>query len=184
MSDLPSDQKPSDQKPSDQKPSDQKPSDRKPSDQKPTERGIGQTDLVESLADIAKRLDLSEIQDQMCGVNIGGGRQMTATMVQAPLMAAASIEPVRIVPAAEAAKVEHPGTVKSPMVGTAYLRPAPDSAAFVEVGLTVKAGDKILLVEAMKTFNEIIAPRGGTVTSILVQDGQPVEYGQALLVIE
>ncbi len=67
------------------------------------------------------------------------------------------------------------------MVGTAYLRPAPESAAFVDVGTAVKAGDKILLVEAMKTFNEIIAPRGGTVTAIMVQDGQPVEYGQALL---
>ena len=79
---------------------------------------------------------------------------------------------------------EHPGTVKSPMVGTAYLRPAPESAPFVDVGSLVKAGDKILLVEAMKTFNEIIAPKGGTVTQILVADGQPVEYGQALFVIE
>jgi len=70
------------------------------------------------------------------------------------------------------------------MVGTAYLRPAPESAPFVEIGSTVKTGEKILLVEAMKTFNEIIAPRSGTVTSILVQDGEPVEYGQALLVIE
>ena len=70
------------------------------------------------------------------------------------------------------------------MVGTAYLRPAPESPPFVDVGSMVKAGDKILLVEAMKTFNEIIAPKGGTVTQILVADGQPVEYGQSLFVIE
>ena len=70
------------------------------------------------------------------------------------------------------------------MVGTAYLRPSPEAPAFVEVGSLVKAGDKILLVEAMKTFNEIVAPRAGTVTAILVEDGQPVEYGEPLLIIE
>jgi acetyl-CoA carboxylase biotin carboxyl carrier protein len=82
------------------------------------------------------------------------------------------------------AETDVPGTVKSPMVGTAYLRPSPDTAPFVEVGARVKTGDKLLLVEAMKTFNEILAPRDGTVTGILVEDGQPVEYGQPLLVIE
>ncbi|MGO9772072.1 MAG: acetyl-CoA carboxylase biotin carboxyl carrier protein, partial [Roseiarcus sp.] len=76
------------------------------------------------------------------------------------------------------------GAVKSPMVGTAYLRPSPEAKPFVEVGASVKAGDKILLVEAMKTFNEIVAPRAGKVTHILVEDGAPVEYDQALMVIE
>ena len=70
------------------------------------------------------------------------------------------------------------------MVGTAYRRPSPDAKAFVEIGSTVKAGEKILLIEAMKTFNEIVAPRAGTVTAILVEDGQPVEFGETLLVIE
>ena len=70
------------------------------------------------------------------------------------------------------------------MVGTAYLRPAPETPPFVDIGSMVKSGDKILLVEAMKTFNEIIAPKGGIVTQILVADGEPVEYGQALFVIE
>jgi len=70
------------------------------------------------------------------------------------------------------------------MVGTAYLRPSPDAKAFVEIGTQVKAGDKILLIEAMKTFNEIIAPRAGTITALHVEDGQPVEYGEPLLVIE
>ena len=146
------------------------------------ESASDRTELVESLADIAKRLDLSEIEYQSGELKIRVARQMTA-VVALPAPSATSAEAVK--PAAPpAAPVEHLGTVKSPMVGTAYLRPAPESAAFVEIGSPVKAGDKILLVEAMKTFNEIIAPRGGTVTAIMVQDGQPVEYGQALLVIE
>jgi acetyl-CoA carboxylase biotin carboxyl carrier protein len=70
------------------------------------------------------------------------------------------------------------------MVGTVYLRPSPAAPPFVELGTKVQSGEKLLLVEAMKTFNEILAPREGTVTSILVEDGQPVEYGQPLLVIE
>jgi acetyl-CoA carboxylase biotin carboxyl carrier protein len=70
------------------------------------------------------------------------------------------------------------------MVGTAYLRASPDAPPFVELGSHVRAGEKLMLVEAMKTFNEIASPRAGTVTAILVEDGQPVEYGQPLLVIE
>ena len=70
------------------------------------------------------------------------------------------------------------------MVGTAYRKPSPDAKSFVEIGSKVQAGDKVLLVEAMKTFNEIVAPRAGTVTAIYVEDGTPVEYGEPLLVIE
>ena len=147
-------------------------------DDKPSE--LHQTELVESLADIATRLDLSEIEYQLGDLRIRVARQM-ATMVQA---VPAAVAPVATVVAAPDVAVEHPGTVKSPMVGTVYLRPAPETPAFVEVGATVKAGDKILLVEAMKTFNEIIAPNSGTVRGILVVDGQPVEYGQPLFVIE
>lgn len=144
-----------------------------------TATATGQTDLVESLADIAKRLDLSEIEYQLGDLKIRVARQMATVHV------AAAVEAPRVVASAPpAAAAEHPGTVKSPMVGTAYLRPAPESPPFVDVGSSVKAGDKILLVEAMKTFNEIIAPKSGSVTQILVADGQPVEYGQALFVIE
>jgi len=70
------------------------------------------------------------------------------------------------------------------MVGTAYLRPSPDARSFVEVGSRVAPGDKLLLIEAMKTFNDIVAPRAGVVTAVLVEDGQPVEYGEPLIVIE
>ncbi|MDR1827443.1 MAG: acetyl-CoA carboxylase biotin carboxyl carrier protein [Methylobacteriaceae bacterium] len=79
---------------------------------------------------------------------------------------------------------DHPGVVLSPMVGTAYRKPSPEAEDFIEVGSKVKSGDTLLLVEAMKTFNEIVAPRAGTVTQILFEDGQPVEYGEPLLVIE
>ena len=142
-----------------------------------------QTELVESLADIATRLDLSEIEYQLGDLKIRVARQMASTLALQPAAAPRPLSPIGGTQLADVA-VEHPGTVKSPMVGTAYLRPAPESPAFVEIGGSVKAGDKILLVEAMKTFNEIIAPKGGTVTQILVEDGQPVEYGQALFVIE
>ena len=136
-----------------------------------------QTQLVETLAEIAKRLDLSEIEYELGGLKIRVARQIATAMVQMPM---AAPEPAR----AATPAAEHPGTVKSPMVGTAYLRPAPESPPFVDIGSSVKAGDKILLVEAMKTFNEIIAPKAGTVTQILVADGEPVEYGQSLFVIE
>ena len=78
----------------------------------------------------------------------------------------------------------HPGCVPSPMVGTAYLSPEPNAKTFVEVGDTVQAGQTILIVEAMKHMNEVATPHAGKVTQILVEDGQPVEYGQPLMIIE
>jgi acetyl-CoA carboxylase biotin carboxyl carrier protein len=84
----------------------------------------------------------------------------------------------------EEAIADHPGAVKSPMVGTAYRRPNPEAKPFVDIGSRVAAGDKLLLIEAMKTFNDIVAPKAGVITAILVEDGQPVEYGEPLLVIE
>lgn len=150
--------------------------------------------LVRELAELLAETDLSEIEVEKGDLRIRVARQTAsaavhyAAPVAAPVMAHA---PVAATPAAAgggmapSGKAEaHPGAVPSPMVGTAYRRPSPEAKAFVEIGSQVKAGDKVLLVEAMKTFNEIIAPRAGTVTAILVEDGQPVEYGEALLVIE
>ena|ERR1700730_1182805 len=137
------------------------------------------TELVEILAQLVTRLGLSEIEVAKGDFKIRVARQLSAPMVQpvvTPPQAAATGAPP--------APADGPGTVKSPMVGTVYLRSSTDAAPFVEVGAQVKTGDKVLLVEAMKTFNEILAPRAGTVTGILVEDGQPVEYGQPLLVIE
>ena len=137
------------------------------------------TELVEILAQLVTRLGLSEIEVAKGDFKIRVARQLSAAVIQpavAPPQAAAMDAP--------SAPADGPGTVKSPMVGTVYLRSSADASPFVEVGAQVKTGDKVLLVEAMKTFNEILAPRAGTVTGILVEDGQPVEYGQPLLVIE
>ena len=144
----------------------------------------GHAALVESLAEIAKRLELSEIEYQTGDLKIRVARQLAPTYVTMPQAQLGAPPAAGVAPAAASPAAEHPGTVKSPMVGTAYLRPAPETPPFVDIGSMVKSGDKILLVEAMKTFNEIIAPKGGTVTQILVADGEPVEYGQALFVIE
>ena len=86
--------------------------------------------------------------------------------------------------AAGADLAKHPGMVPSPMVGTAYLAPSPGTKPFIEVGQSVKAGDTLLIIEAMKTMNQIPSPRAGTVTQILVEDGQPVEFGEPLVIIE
>jgi len=99
-----------------------------------------------------------------------------------PVQPAPVVAPAPAAPALPAG--DHPGTVKSPMVGTAYLTPEPDAAPFVTVGASVKEGDTILIIEAMKVMNPIIAPRGGKVLQILVGSGQPVEFDQPLVVIE
>jgi acetyl-CoA carboxylase biotin carboxyl carrier protein len=96
-----------------------------------------------------------------------------------PAPAAASITP-----AAVADLAKHPGAVPSPMVGTAYWAPEPGAKPFIEVGTKVSAGQTLLIIEAMKTMNQIPSPRAGTVTQILVEDGQPVEFGEPLVIIE
>jgi acetyl-CoA carboxylase biotin carboxyl carrier protein len=143
-------------------------------------------ELVRELAQLLNETDLTEIEVEKGDLRVRVARTITAT-VQVP--AAAAPLPVAAV-AVAAAPVEgkpsavHPGAVASPMVGTAYRRASPEAKPFVEVGSVVKAGERVLLVEAMKTFNDIVAPRAGKVVAILVEDGQPVEYGEPLLVIE
>ena len=146
-------------------------------------------DLVRELANMIADTGLSEIEVEKGDLRIRVARTITAA-VTVPVAAPAALAPAPVVappPAsAEAAKPggPHPGAVLSPMVGTAYRKPSPEAKDFVEVGSKVQAGEKVLLVEAMKTFNEIVAPRAGTVTAIYVEDGTPVEYGEPLLVIE
>ena len=148
-------------------------------------------DLVRELANLIADTDLSEIEVEKGDLRIRVARMVTAA-VTAPVAApAAHHAPAPVVaPPPSAAEIAtkagapNPGAVLSPMVGTAYRKPSPDAKNFVEIGSKVQAGDKVLLVEAMKTFNEIVAPRAGTVTAIYVEDGTPVEYGEPLLVIE
>ena len=137
------------------------------------------TELVEVLAQLVTRLGLSEIEIAKGDFKVRVARQLAVPTVQP-----AATPPQATATGTLPAPADGPGMVKSPMVGTVYLRSSADAAPFVEVGTQVKTGDKVLLVEAMKTFNEILAPHAGTVTGILVEDGQPVEYGQPLLVIE
>jgi acetyl-CoA carboxylase biotin carboxyl carrier protein len=146
-------------------------------------------EFVRELARLITETDLTEIEVEKGDLRIRVARNVSTAVhvpVAAPVAAAAPVPLAVSAPAASATKpdAEHPGTVPSPMVGTAYLRPSPEAKPFVEVGSRVEVGDKLLLVEAMKTFNDIVAPRAGTVTAILVEDGQPVEYGEPLLVIE
>ncbi|MFK5595734.1 acetyl-CoA carboxylase biotin carboxyl carrier protein [Methylobacterium sp. HMF5984] len=147
-------------------------------------------DLVRELANLVTETGLSEIEVEKGDLRIRVVRRLEPVSVQvaapAAMAAPAALAPVPS-PGPGAAPERgktHPGAVPSPMVGTAYLRPSPEAKAFVEVGSRVEVGDKLLLIEAMKTFNEIVAPRAGTVAAIFVEDGQPVEYGEALIVIE
>jgi acetyl-CoA carboxylase biotin carboxyl carrier protein len=139
---------------------------------------------VEQLARIASKYDLSEIELEVGEVRmrLARGRAPAAPAIE-PI--AASEPPVaKELQRVEATASTADDAVRSPMVGTVYLRPSPEAKPFIEIGSTVKTGDKLLLVEAMKTFNDIVAPRGGRIASILVSDGTPVEYGQPLVIIE
>lgn len=153
-------------------------------------------DLVRELAKLIAETDLSEIEVAKGDLRIRVARQITMNVAipqqaQAPLAAHAGPQPASSAQGwpsraeAQAAEVaDHPGLVRSPMVGTSYRKPSPEAKNFVELGSVVKQGDRLFLIEAMKTFNDIVAPRPGVVTQILVEDGQPVEFGEPLLVIE
>ena len=147
---------------------------------------------VDQLAKIVSKYDLSEIEVSLGDLQVRLARQREPA-AQANAHAIAQPAPTAAVPAQgssiappamELLAADNAGAVKSPMVGTAYLRASPETKPFVEVGSTVKVGDKLLLVEAMKTFNDIVAPRAGKVVSILVDDGSPVEYDQPLMIVE
>jgi acetyl-CoA carboxylase biotin carboxyl carrier protein len=149
-------------------------------------------ELIRDLANILNDTDLSEIEVEQDDLRIRVSRNIPAATVYAapapaPVAAAAPVaapSPLGA-PAAPAAPARNPAnTVTSPMVGTVYLSSAPGARPFVEVGATVKEGQTILIVEAMKTMNQIPAPKSGKVTEIIVNDAQPVEYGEALVVIE
>ncbi len=152
--------------------------------------------LVREIASLISETDLSEIEIEKGDLRIRVARQPAPVAAQTfmhayappPAAPAPVAAPAAAAPAAPVAKPDdlgkHPGLVRSPMVGTAYRRPSPDASAFVEIGTQVKVGDKLLLIEAMKTFNEILAPRAGTIVRLMVEDGQPVEFDEPLVVIE
>ena len=147
--------------------------------------GIDQQ-LIRDLAGILNDTNLTEIEVELDDLKVRVSRQAPAVhAVAAPAPTYAAPLPVPGAAAPAAAPVEaSKNAVPSPMVGTAYLAASPDAKPFVEVGQAVKEGQTLLIIEAMKTMNQIPSPRSGTVTSILVEDAQPVEYGMPLVIIE
>ena len=145
--------------------------------------------LIASLAEILNDTGLSEIELDRKGTKFRVAKQLTAVATvasppPAPVMHAHAAPAHEVPAAAPKSNGDHPGTVKSPMVGTVYMAPAPGSPNFIEVGATVKEGQTLLIIEAMKTMNQIHAPRAGKVTAIYVDNGHPVEYGEPLVAIE
>src|SRR5882762_10211551 len=154
-------------------------------------KGKGSSDqaLIRDLAELLEETGLSEIEIEREGMRVRVARKITfeAPMYAGPPAAqpAAAGTAAAAAPAKEAADPsKHPGVVPSPMVGTAYLAPEPTAAPFVEVGTRVTQGQTILIIEAMKTMNHIPAPKAGVVTAIFVGNGQPVEFGEPLAIIE
>ena len=140
-------------------------------------------ELVRALASLLQETGLTEIEYAVGErrIRVVRGSPAAAVTLAVPGTAAAA---AAIVPAAPVAPADLPGAIKAPMVGTAYLSPQPEAPPFIKVGDTVREGQPLLIIEAMKVMNQIPAPRAGKVTQILVTDGTPVEYGQTLLVLE
>jgi acetyl-CoA carboxylase biotin carboxyl carrier protein len=141
-------------------------------------------DTIRELAKLLDETGLTEIEIEADGSFVRVARNVGFV---APARVAGTAAPGPTVITTTDAPIEpskHPGLVTSPMVGTAYRGPAPGARPFVDIGTAVKAGDSLIIIEAMKTMNQIPAPRSGTVVQILVEDGQPVEYGEPLMIIE
>jgi len=136
-------------------------------------------DLIRDLAKLLDETGLTEIEFTQNGVSVRVARQATFA---APPRAAEL--PVSVATPGAGDPTKHPGLITSPMVGTVYLAAEPGGRPFVDVGSTVRMGETLLIIEAMKTMNQIPAPRSGTVIQILIEDGQPVEFGEPLMIIE
>lgn len=163
-----------------------KTSDTKTSDAK----GTPEREMIRELADLLNETGLSEIEIEKSGLRIRVARQLTVTAMASSAMAmpaasgAGGVATATAPAAGSADPAKHPGAVKSPMVGTAYRAPEPGAPTFIEIGKRVAAGDTLLIIEAMKTMNQIPAPKAGTVTAILFENGQPVEFGEPLVIVE
>lgn len=157
----------------------------------PQAKPADERELIRELATLLDETNLTEIEIERAGLRVRVARTISIAAA-APAYQPAPGAPVPPAPAAAPAAAtaaapdfsKHPGMVPSPMVGTAYRAPEPGAKPFVDVGSTVKVGDTLLIIEAMKTMNQIPSPRAGTVTQILVEDGQPVEFGEPLVIIE
>ncbi|MEO0497268.1 MAG: acetyl-CoA carboxylase biotin carboxyl carrier protein [Pseudomonadota bacterium] len=158
-----------------------------------TKKDSVDTETIAKIVDLLADSDLTEIEVEQGELRIRVSRELTAAPVMAyapPAQAAAAPAAPTTAPAAAApasnggADADSKNAVTSPMVGTAYMAPSPGADNFISIGSSVKEGDTLLIVEAMKTMNQIPAPRSGKVTKILVENAQPVEFGEPLVVIE
>ena len=142
--------------------------------------------LIRELALLLDETSLTEIEIERSGLRVRVARNISVSAAMPanypPAFSASAA--ASAAPAAAADLAKHPGVVPSPMVGTAYWSPEPGAKPFIDVGSKVSAGQTLLIIEAMKTMNQIPSPRAGTVTQILVEDGQPVEFGEPLVIIE
>jgi acetyl-CoA carboxylase biotin carboxyl carrier protein len=154
-------------------------------------QAAGNTDeraLIRELAGLLDSTNLTEIEVEREGLRVRVVRSPAPAAAPAQPVSAPPVAAIITTPAVAASSndtvANHPGVVPSPMVGTAYIAAEPGAKPFVDVGTKVNAGDTLLIIEAMKTMNQIPSPRSGTVTQILFEDGQPVEFGEPLMIIE
>jgi acetyl-CoA carboxylase biotin carboxyl carrier protein len=142
-------------------------------------------ELIQELTRLLDETGLTEIEIEQDGQRVRVARNAPSVAAPVPVPVKAPLpQPLGESAPASLDPAKHPGVVISPMVGTAYAAPEPGAKPFIDIGSRVKAGDTLLIVEAMKTMNQIPAPRAGTVIQILFEDGQPVEFGEPLVIIE
>jgi acetyl-CoA carboxylase biotin carboxyl carrier protein len=144
----------------------------------------GDSALIRELALLLDETNLTEIEIERAGLRVRVARNISIAATMPATYAAAAAPAAAAGPAPVADIAKHPGVVPSPMVGTVYWASEPGAKPFIEVGAKVTVGQTLLIIEAMKTMNQIPSPREGTVTQILIEDGQPVEFGEPLVIIE
>jgi acetyl-CoA carboxylase biotin carboxyl carrier protein len=151
-----------------------------------TEKNSPEHELIRELAGLLNETGLTEIEIEKAGLKVRVARQVTMTAAVPAMQAHGGAAGSAAAPAvaAVADPARHPGCVKSPMVGSAYLGPEPGAPPFAEIGSRVTAGQTLLIIEAMKTMNHIPAPKAGIVTQVFIENGQPVEFGEPLVIIE
>jgi acetyl-CoA carboxylase biotin carboxyl carrier protein len=159
---------------------------RQPEDKAAAKFATSDGALIRELAFLLDETSLTEIEIERAGLRVRVARNVSiaASVPAAAPVAAVPLLPATAVAAPAADMAKHPGAVPSPMVGTAYWASEPGAKPFIEVGSKVSVGQTLLIIEAMKTMNQIPSPKAGTVTQILVEDGQPVEFGEPLVIIE
>ena len=157
---------------------------RRPADKTAEKLTSDDSALIRELALLLDETSLTEIEIERAGLRVRVARNISIAATMPPNFQPVVAAPGAAAPVDAADISNHPGAVPSPMVGTVYWASEPGAKPFIEVGAKVSVGQTLLIIEAMKTMNQIPSPRAGTVTQILVEDGQPVEYGEPLVVIE